>query len=158
MHTELKDFRVSDNREFFRYPLDKAIQLLQKFNTLHEDSTSTYVAEDVLSRLREKYPNYLKPEIVGVRIIQTQERVWLEVTEEEEIAGYLKNQTIKRTDLAFISDGDYESRFFKSTDDVTINADKFVKEFDPYSIIMTTDLFHEEACHEVDEKFNPHKQ
>ncbi|MBE9142518.1 hypothetical protein IQ236_04680 [Planktothrix mougeotii LEGE 06226] len=96
--------------------------------------------------------------MVGVRIIQTQERVWLEVTEEEEIAGYLKNQTIKRTDLAFISDGDYESRFFKSTDDVTINADKFVKEFDPYSIIMTTDLFHEEACHEVDEKFNPHKQ
>lgn len=157
IHSELKDFRVSDNREFFRYPLDKAIQLIQKFNIPPEDSISQYAAEDILSRLRKKYPKYLRSEIVSIRIIQTQERVWLEITEEEEKAGYLRDQTIKRTDLAFICDGNYESCLFKASDNVTINANKFVDEFDPFSIIMTTDLFHDEACVEVNEKFNPHK-
>jgi hypothetical protein len=31
--------------------------------------------------------------------------VWLEITQEPEVAGYLKDQTIKRSDLAFITDG-----------------------------------------------------
>jgi len=33
-------------------------------------------------------------------------RVWLEITTEEESAGYLVDQIIQRTDLAFIADMD----------------------------------------------------
>jgi hypothetical protein len=63
---------------------------------------------------------------------------------------------IKRSDLAFITAGDFDSKLFNHKDSVTLNAKKFTEEFGPFSIIMTTDLFHEAACHEVDRKYNPH--
>ena len=47
---------------------------------------------------------------------------------------------------------------FLPIDLVTENARKFVEEFDPFSIIMTTDLFHETACHDVNNNFNPHRK
>ena len=37
IQAELADFQVSKNREFFRYPLDKAIKLLEKLNAPAED-------------------------------------------------------------------------------------------------------------------------
>jgi len=83
--------------------------------------------------------------------------VWLEITQEEEIAGYLKNQKITRTDLAFISDGEHDSPMFCQEGDVRENARKFIEDLNPYSIMMTTDLFHDSACKEINEKFNPHK-
>jgi hypothetical protein len=156
-HNELADFRVSGRREFFRYPLDKAIRLLQVLNSPPTSKESIYAAEDITERLRKKFPSYLKPDIVSVRIVHPGDRVWLEITQEEELAGYLKKQTITRSDLGFISDGEFESFYFNPTDSVSINANKFVDEYDPYSIIMTTGLFHDEACEEVNEKYNPHK-
>lgn len=156
-HQELHDFRVSNNREFFRYPLDKAIALLQKLNSPPTSNESVFQAEDIFESLKKQYPEYLKPDIVAVRIVQPQDRVWLEITQEEEIAGYLKDQKITRTDLAFISGGEDDSHLFRPEDGVRENARKFVEDFDPYSIIMTTDLFHDKACNEINEKFNPHK-
>jgi hypothetical protein len=156
-HQELHDFRISSNREFFKYPLDKAIALLQKLNSPPVSNESVFQAEDIFESLKEKYPGYLKPDIVAVRIVQPQDRVWLEITQEEETAGYLKDQKITRTDLAFISDGEYGRHLFRSEDDVRENARKFVEDFDPFSIIMTTDLFHDSACNEINEKFNPYK-
>jgi hypothetical protein len=156
-HQELHDFRISNNREFFKYPLDKAITLLQQLNSPPASNESVFQAEDIFESLKQKYPGYLKPDLVAVRIVQPQDRVWLEITQEEETAGYLKDQKINRTDLAFISDGEYDSHLFRPEDDVRENARKFVEDFDPYSIIMTTDLFHASACNEINEKFNPHK-
>ncbi|HCB2207541.1 TPA: hypothetical protein MYR09_002579 [Citrobacter farmeri] len=66
---------------------------------------------------------------------------------EKESAGYLVDQTIKRTDLAFIIDED--DAFFRPEDDVRVNANKFVSDYDEYSIMMTTDLFHDEACQQI---------
>lgn len=152
VHTELADFRVSPNREFFRYPLDRAIALLQRFNSPPKDSESQFAAEDITVALKTKYPGYLRPEIVAVRIVQVPNRVWLEVAEEEEVAGYLKDQRVRRTDLAFIVDTD--ELYFRPQDDVQLNASKFVGEFHPYSIIMTTDLFTEQACDEVSRLHN----
>ncbi|MCG9886505.1 MAG: GIY-YIG nuclease family protein [Cyanobacteria bacterium] len=156
-HQELHDFRISNNREFFKYPLDKAITLLQQLNIPPASNESVFQAEDIFESLKQKYLSYLKPDIVAVRIVQPQDRVWLEITQEKETAGYLKDQKITRTDLAFISDGGYDSHLFRPEDDVRENARKFVEDFDPYSIIMTTDLFHDSACQEINEKFNPHK-
>ena len=157
IHTELNDYRVSSNREFFKYPLDKAISLLQSLNSknIEEDS---FQAIDITDQLRVKYSQWLKKDIVSVRIVQPKDRVWLEITQERESAGYLVDQTIKRSDLGFITDGDEEERLFFSPDeDVLVNAEKFVNDFCPFSIINTTDLFHEEGASEVNEKYNPHR-
>lgn len=42
---ELSDFRVISNREFFRYPLDRAIKLLQQLNSQPSLKESIYSAE-----------------------------------------------------------------------------------------------------------------
>lgn len=154
MHVQLDAFRVNPNREFFRYPLKDAIDLLIKVNGPSVQSDSVFSAISILDRLRKKYPLWIDPAIADVQIVQTNERVWLEITREEEIAGYLRDQTIKRSDLAFISGGASEENYFSPNKPVTENARKFTEEFDAYSIIMTTDLFHEKACHEVNEQFN----
>ncbi|HAV1590939.1 TPA: GIY-YIG nuclease family protein [Enterobacter hormaechei subsp. xiangfangensis] len=147
VHNELNDFRVNAAREFFRYPLDKAVALLIKLATPLKNSTEQYVAEDITLRLREKYPLYIRPEIVAVRIVQMPGGVWLEITTEKEIAGYLIEQTTQRTDLAFIVDTD--EAFFRPEDDVRLNANKLVNDYDIYSVVMTTDLFHDDACQQI---------
>ena len=116
---------------------------------------SAFSALSILGHLEERFPRWIDPAITDVQIVQTTERVWLEITKEEEIAGYLKNQTIERTDLGFITEGDRP--YVRLDVAVTENARKFTEEFEPYSIIMATDLFHDDACKEVNEKFNPHR-
>jgi hypothetical protein len=156
-HKQLQAFRVNTNREFFRFPLSDAIGLLIKLNLPLSNRNTEYAAESIFYRLRNKHPTWLRPEIVDVRIVQTPERVWLEVTEEEEIAGCLVNQTIHRSDLAFIVDGDYSDAMFLAGDDVSFNTDKFVSELDPYSLINTTDIFNDDAFKEIQETLNPDK-
>jgi len=156
LHQKLASFRISQNREFFRYPLKDAIALLLEINQSIAEGSMEFVAESIFQELIDKYRRYLKPSIKDVRIVQTSDRVWLEITEEVEIGGYLKDQIIRRTDLAFISDGEYDGLIFRPEDHIYVNSKKFVNEFDPYSIMMTTDLFHEEGCREINEKFNPH--
>jgi hypothetical protein len=155
VHARLADFRVVGNREFFRYPLDKTIQLLIQLSAPPSEGNSEYAAVDILDRLVAKCKTDLAPDIVAVRIVQKQDRVWLEVTREEEIAGYLKDQLIKRSDLAFIMGEECDQSFFPPSDSVLENARRFVEEYDPFSIIMTTDLFHEEACKRIDRELNP---
>jgi hypothetical protein len=157
IHEQLMDFRISKDREFFRYPLDKAIALLQQLSTPPSSKDAVYSAEDITEGLRKRVPGFLKPDVVSVRIVQPGDRVWLEMTQEKEMAGYLKDQKIIRTDLGFIADGDYDEMFFNPNDSVSINAAKFVNEYDLYSIMMTTDLFHEDACKEINEKHNPYR-
>ncbi|MFB2685316.1 GIY-YIG nuclease family protein [Shewanella mangrovisoli] len=158
IHSELSDFRVNPNREFFRYPLDKAIALLQKLNST-QDREDAFEAVDITDLLLQKYPVHLKDEIVSVRIVQPKERVWLEITTEKTSQdGFMLDQTIKREDLAFITDASHEDGlFFKREDHVQVNARKFVNEFDPYSIIMTTDLFKEEYCYKIDKEYRASK-
>ena len=94
MHNELADFRVSDDREFFKYPLDRAIKLLQELNSPPTHKESIFAAEDITERLRRKYARYIKQGIVSVRVVQPGDRVWLEITEEKMVAGYLRDQVI----------------------------------------------------------------
>jgi len=157
IHDELSDFRVNNNREFFRYPLDKAINLLQNLgnSSLEEDA---FAAIDITEGLISKYSQWMKVDIVSVRIVQPQERVWLEITQEKEIAGYLVDQIVSRTDLGFITDGEGEQDLcFSPNSPIAMNAQKFINDFDPNSIINTTDLFHDEGANEVNDKYNPHR-
>ncbi|WP_047238944.1 GIY-YIG nuclease family protein [Chromobacterium subtsugae] len=159
LHEYMADFRVANNREFFRYPLLQAIKHLLDLSSPSQELSSSFCAQSIFAELSARYKNWIKPSVVDVRIIQTQERVWLEITEEEEISGYLVDQTIKRSDLAFCV-GDDDSKFFSPADSVMTNSAKFIEEWDPYSIIMTTDLFHLTACQQIDNDpdLNPHKR
>lgn len=160
IHGQLADFRVASNREFFRYPLHEAIKLLQQLHCPPKSPASAYAAQDILEALKQKYPDWLKPNIVGVSIVQSECRTWLEITAERQIAEYLVGQHIHRSDLAFIAD-DHENGehapLFPSNIPVSENARNFVEGFDAYSIAMTTDLFHDEACHVICHTINPHK-
>lgn len=156
IHDELSDFRVNNNREFFRYPLDKAINLLQNMGNSSSKEDS-FAAIDITESLMSKYAQWMKIDIVSVRIVQPQERVWLEITQGKEIAGYLVDQTVTCTDLGFITDGEGDQDLcFSPNSPIAMNAQKFINEFDPYSIINTTDLFHDEGANEVNEKYNSH--
>lgn len=153
LHSRLANFRVNDDREFFRYPLKDTINLILDLDKNKNDPDSEFGAVNIFRRLKERYNDWIDPSIADVRIVQTNERVWLEITWEETIADYLKDQTIKRTDLAFICDDDEESNYFRRDDSVTVNAKKFTEDFDAHSIMMVTDLFSDAACREISEKF-----
>ena len=150
-HASLEDFRVNQNREFFRYPLNEAIELLQRLNNLISKKSENYQAVDIMDGLKVKYPDHLRDDIVAVRIVQPENLVWLEITFEDKLdSGRLINQKIIREDLAYIINSQNEERledyklFFDPNDSVQTNAIKYLEEFDAESIIMTSDLFKEE--------------
>jgi hypothetical protein len=106
---------------------------------------------EILPQLREKYPLYLRPEIKSVRFVQSQDRCYLEITTADPVNDYLVDETSKRTDLAFISNGSGDDDpFFSSVRSITENAHRFVSDFDVVSIINCTDLFTHEAATRID--------
>jgi len=107
-------------------------------------------ALEILPQLREKYPHYLRPEIISVRFVQSQDRCYLETTTADKIND-LVDETSKRTDLAFISSGSGDDGpFFSPARSITENGHRFVSEFDVVSIINCTDLFTHEAATRID--------
>jgi len=160
VHQRLAKYRKNPRREFFHYPLKDAIALLLQLNPPGTTPESIYAAEDITSQLRKKYPDYLRHDIVAIRIVQPEGRVWLEMFQDKLMDdGRLRDQVITRTDLGFISSGvdagGNASPMFSPSDSITKNAIKFVRDLDPFSIIMTTDLFHDDACHKIDKEHNP---
>jgi len=150
VHEDLDEYRVSANREFFKIDVDSAISTLRRlYKPSPEDS---YLALDFTYELQHKYPDYIKPEIVSIRLVQSDSHVWLEINIEKEIAGYLVDQKIHRSDLAFIS-GENDTKYFSPDNDISINLRKFIDGYDSYSIIMTTDLFHHEACKLIEAEY-----
>lgn len=151
IHDELNDYRVNPNREFFKYPLHKAIELIYMLNSAQITGEEKYEAIDILAKLKEKFRDYINPKIISARIYQTEDTVYFEQI--VYIYGndhFLKDQLITRTDLGFISDGDdIDELMFKSSCSVVENAKKFI-ELDSYSIINCFDnLFTEEATQNV---------
>lgn len=116
-----------------------------------------YSTIDFYNNLKLKYKDYLKPEIISIVIIQSKEEVFLETIEVETIEGGLEKQTVKRTDLGFITDGENnedQEAFFNTKDSIEVNLRKFINEITPYDIINTMDLFHNEACEKINKKYN----
>lgn len=157
IHDELNDYRINPNREFFKYPLYKAINLIQMLNGSQINGEEKYEALDILTELKDKFRDYINPKIVSARIYQTEDTVYFEQT--VNIYGndhFLKDQLITRTDLGFIVEGgdiDIDELMFKSSCSVIGNAQKFIT-LDSYSIINCfDDLFTEEATQKVAEKY-----
>jgi hypothetical protein len=115
------------------------------------------VSSDILPRLKEKYIHWLRPEITSVRIIQKNRTVFLEMATKTEHRA-LADEAVTRTDLGFIDDGTgTDESMFLPQRTAQENADLFVKELDPFSIIMCTELFTSESGEEINRLYyRPH--
>lgn len=136
IHNRLSEFRVNQNREFFQYPLHKAIELIQSLNKA-ETNIDVFEAIEISSSLFARYGNNLKPSISSIRICQDGERVYFEFTKDKYIADYLKDQIITRTDLGFIVE-DYDERMFNPKNHISVNVNKFL-DLDDYSMLNCVD-------------------
>ena len=97
---------------------------------------------EIFDDLYRMYEEWLQPGITSVCILQKDETVYLEITRDTG-SEYTKDEGVERIDLCFIDgkDGD----MFPYRNGAEVNAKKFLKEMDPYSIINCTSLFTEEA-------------
>lgn len=59
MHVQLADFRVNADREFFRYPLKNAINILLQLKGQSSRPDSVFSAISILGRLKERYPRWI---------------------------------------------------------------------------------------------------
>ena len=142
--------RVNCKREFFKYNIDKAIDVIRtlsaeivldyfyKFSGVNETFDS-YEAIDILGALKQKYFNLVSTGIISVRMYQTKLRCYLEIVKERLICQYEENkaplidQNIHRIDLGFIAYGE-DDIMFDPSKPVSRNAKLFIDEFDIISI------------------------
>ena len=125
-----------------------------------------YQAVQILPELQQDYQTQLRPEIISVRIYQTEKDCYLETTIDEnrekgfdpeyknpEISGEeysMVNFRIHRESLALISlDGETS---FSPADPVVENATNFLCDMDDYSLSICTFLFTDAATKEISEK------
>lgn len=112
---------------------------------------------EILPLLRSRYSQFLRPEIISVQFIQSQERCYLEITTADHCNNYLVDEISKRTDLAFISGGcATDGRLFSPLNSIDENARRFVTDFDVVSIINCTDLFTSDAANRIDDHWRQH--
>jgi hypothetical protein len=75
-------------------------------------------AVEILPQLKQRLGPKLRPEVVAARFIQGIERCWLELTEDDLMAGYLKNRLVKREDLSFIWADNEPELYFSPTNEI----------------------------------------
>ena len=150
IHTELSAYRVNNKKEFFKYNLYKAIDMihllgievamdcLYKLSGVNE-SLESYESIEILSAIKEKYKNWVPADIISVRMYQTKLRFYLEITKENFICQYddkpipLIDQNIHRIDLGFIAGKHhffYDDDMFSPAESVAKNARLFIEDFD----------------------------
>ena len=112
-----------------------------------------YCSIEFLQLLKNKYSEYLKPEIVEVHLIQNTDEVLLDIVELKTIENGLKKYTTTRINTDFITDFDDSMDepllFLDPSDEIELNVIKFVEELDPYSMYVTTDLFREDIGDQI---------
>ncbi len=111
---------------------------------------------EMLPLLKQKYAKYLKPNITSIQFLQTEDRCMLEMTVEDHIAGYLTNETITRTDLAFVGGEAGSAYYFSPQCSVLENSSRFLHDFDVVSIIHCSDIFTDEAARFIDAYWREH--
>lgn len=150
IHKRLADYRVNPNREFFRFPLHKTIELMYKLKeekSSFEIAQNQYEAIDITKELKQKYLNGIDPTISSLKLFQTNERVYFEVTKDTYIGDNLKDQLIQRTDLGFICD--YGELTFNVKFPLTKNVQLFI-ELDSHTMVNCfTEIFTKEKSDEL---------
>ncbi|WP_018394530.1 GIY-YIG nuclease family protein [Bacillus sp. 37MA] len=148
IHTHLEDFRVNQRREFFNYPLNKAIELVQSFSKKETNNVEdVYESIEILDSLKEKYSSSINKNVTSVKLYQTKERVSLEVTSDYEIGNDLLDQVIRRTDLGFI--GSENGKAFDPQNAIQDNVKAFLDCSPATHVVSHSDLFTEDAAEKL---------
>lgn len=93
-----------------------------------------------------------------MRIYQTALRCYLETIEENIVHVKrpvpLTDQLIRRQDLGFIGNADYDNLTFDPRKSVLDNARMFIEHFDSYSTVMTcSELFTDEGARRIEDEY-----
>lgn len=102
-------------------------------------------SEEMLEKLREKYGLWLCPELVSVYFVHHDGAAELAIVSDTDGGS---NTYFMPTDMII---GPYNDLLFPPYVPAQENADRFINECDPYSIIMITGLFTEEASKVISE-------
>ena len=154
IHEELCVYRVNPNREFFRYPLHKTIELMYELKKRnYTTGQDKFEAIDITQQLLNKYPDGINSTISSMKIVQTNERVYFEFTKDIYLGDNLKDQHITRTDLAFIVKYEPEDYIFDVTYKVSQNAQIFL-ELDGHTMINCfSEIFNDDKANELWEAY-----
>ena len=143
--------------------IDKlSLGLTEGVNELDEQ----YQAVQLLPELKLDYPTQLRKEIISVRMYQTKNAGYLEITDDMSMNSLindldpdsdytednypLKNFKTVRNSLSFVADE--SGCFFKPTESILENAYLFLKEFYDFSKLETIDIFSESGVEELMKK------
>jgi hypothetical protein len=140
LHKHFSAHRVSERREFFRVPVRQAISALQEEARAYPVTPRAEERVAILPQLEQRCRRWLRRDLVGAYVIQTNGLVYLETVLQPHVG--LKDRDINRLDLGFIY-SDAEPDFIPSRS-IEENAQRFVH-LDTYTIHMVTELFNEEA-------------
>lgn len=154
IHKKLYDYRVSPNREFFRYPLHKTIELMYELKKQNYTAgQDKFEAINISQQLLDKYPSGINSAISSMKIIQTNERVYFEVTKDDYIGDNLKDQHITRTDLAFIVEDELENYTFDIAYEVSQNAQIFLELDNDVMVNCFSEIFNDDKADELWEDY-----
>lgn len=102
-------------------------------------------SRNVLAELSDKYPNCVQPTIVHIGFVHHGETVYLKVVDTE--------GEVNLTDTEFISGEGLDDHFFSQSYSPDGNADRLVKQLDPYSIVNCFEIFTNEAVGRIAEAY-----
>ena len=108
--------------------------------------------QKALPSLQVRYRTFLRTDIIGIRILHSVDRVYLEVTITENATPELRDQKVMRIDLGFISNS--QEPMFSVEKSVFENARLFAEELDPYSIINCTPIFSPDSEQMINNMYN----
>ena len=154
VHEKLEYSRVNRKREFFRVPVKVAVKAVQETAlqfTLAETSSSAPALDEleIIPELRSMYAPYLRSEIVSAKIVRRNGVCYLEVHSKP--SRHFYDEDIVFVDLAIVSSGD--APMFPPERPAAENAATFLRDLDPYSIIMCTPLFTESGASEIARRY-----
>jgi len=132
---------------------ERILQICDKLSEITEFIKNYPVSVDILPELKRLYPTWLRTDITSVRLVQKRKNVYIELTFLKKVGPY-EDEQVTTTDLSFIAGGNSEDGLlFSPKLNATENANIFIEDFDPYSIINCTDLFDENSYHIIAKQF-----
>lgn len=123
---------------------EELLKLSTELDEISKLASSYAFSFDILSALKKRYPQWLRPDITSARIIQRAGMVFLEIVNRK---GKGPDEHVTRTELSFITSG--EMPMFSPSRTAYENAELLLRNLDPYSIINSTDLFTPEGAQQV---------
>jgi hypothetical protein len=96
-------------------------------------------SRDILKAIRKKYPRAIRPDIAGVTLVHREDSVYLKIV--------WRDGRLSLTDVsAFTDDIEKDEALFPASETPDENAERFVREFDAYSMIHCFELFTDRAA------------